>query len=134
LHQYLRKGNELPRYLEQPPLSACQQLVDLAKKRGGSDNITLQIVKVIEGNKLSVSSQSLISRNKFIIAACLFILVFIGAIFMIKRNAEKPDAGKSTITVSPVIDRTMGSNWFRELTSRLKPSIPSREEQKYVDL
>jgi serine/threonine protein phosphatase PrpC len=28
------------------PAEACQALVDLAKKRGGPDNITLQVAKV----------------------------------------------------------------------------------------
>jgi len=31
---------------QKKPREACQQLVDLAKSRGGPDNITLQIVRI----------------------------------------------------------------------------------------
>ncbi len=32
-------------YIDQDPVEACQDLIDLALKRGGGDNITVQMVR-----------------------------------------------------------------------------------------
>lgn len=41
------EDHEIANILEQhPPVKACRLLVDIAKKRGGSDNITVQVAKV----------------------------------------------------------------------------------------
>ncbi len=41
--------------LKNPPMEACEKLVALANERGGKDNITVQVIRVIEGKKKAVS-------------------------------------------------------------------------------
>jgi PPM family protein phosphatase len=48
LHGLLSDEEMLKTAIENPPTDACRMLVDLAKKRGGFDNITVQIVRIDE--------------------------------------------------------------------------------------
>lgn len=46
LHGYISDEEMLDAVVQNPPRQACQKLVDLAKERGGSDNITIQVVRI----------------------------------------------------------------------------------------
>jgi hypothetical protein len=57
LHQYF-ENNEINTYLSYDAQEACQKLVEAAKQRGGSDNITVQVIKVTGGRKLPANMSS----------------------------------------------------------------------------
>lgn len=66
-------ANELNGYLDQEPEVACRELVDEANRRGGKDNITVQILKVNSGKrykaKKSVGSINLLTLILAVLAA-----------------------------------------------------------------
>ena len=46
LHGLVHDEEMLAATTQNPPREACRKLVDLAKERGGPDNITIQLVRI----------------------------------------------------------------------------------------
>jgi protein phosphatase len=57
LHGLVSDDEMLAASSQEPPREACRKLVDLAKARGGPDNITIQIVR-IEGTAAAPKKDS----------------------------------------------------------------------------
>lgn len=85
------------------PQDACIELVKMANDRGGNDNITIQIVKIVKGKMLPLSPEKKKSLIKFsgiglgVILILLFSFIFADN-FSNMFKAENPGKNDSTNT------------------------------------
>ncbi|MDD3142770.1 MAG: Stp1/IreP family PP2C-type Ser/Thr phosphatase [Candidatus Cloacimonetes bacterium] len=87
------KDSELQQQMEEEPQIACQNLVEMANDRGGSDNITIQIVQVQQCSPFTLSEELPVPRKKKILpplALIATLLVFLGAVFWYARSIQVP--------------------------------------------
>ncbi len=95
---------ELNRYLSLDPLHACKALVDEAKRRGGKDNITLQVVKSNIGQSYAGKQKRKASRYVLagIWATAIVLFLLTGAL-LLRRLQVWPFAGPASdsLSVSP---------------------------------
>lgn len=89
LHQYFDE-QELLEALAGEPQAVCQQLVETAKQRGGSDNITLQIVKAVEGTAAIIPVKKKSGYRRVLPLAAMFCLVLGGIMIIPRLFKEKP--------------------------------------------
>lgn len=80
------------------PQSVCEKLIELANQRGGHDNITVQVLKVVQIKK---STMSFFTKKKFLIilGLLLFILFLLNGIFLLE-----PEFFKKILFIHPVQD------------------------------
>ena len=90
LHQYFDE-QELLEALAGDPQDTCAKLVATAKQRGGSDNITLQIVKAVDGDARGIPERKKPGYRKVLPMVAMFFLVLVGGIMLIpKLLKDKP--------------------------------------------
>lgn len=85
---------------------ACKIMIDLANQRGGKDNITVQIVKVVKGKNPSINIKKLVN-NLFVPIVSAFGLILIVALtflFDIPNLLFKPSEQKE------IVDTTKAKN------------------------
>ncbi len=100
LTEYL-KDEELLHHLEEEPQVACQNMVELAKSRGGMDNITLQIAQVLHRGEVVIPEipppPKAGKLPSFTIIATL--LIFVGAVvwyaLSLRSDPDKPKPAKT---------------------------------------
>ena len=132
LHQYFRSESEISGYLSAAPLEACQQLVDLAKERGGSDNITMQINRVVDGYKQTVAVKLPAKKTIKVFAACLFMVVLIWLVSVFWIRSFKPRGTQPVTDINVVEHKPARTPWFNILKGELKSNTPNISEQDYV--
>lgn len=113
LHQYFTE-QEMLEALAGEPQAVCQQLVETAKQRGGSDNITLQIVRAVEGATASIPVKKKSGYRRVLPLAAMLCLV-LGGILVIPRLSK----GKPIAPVTPpekVDPITRPDNEFQDYT------------------
>jgi protein phosphatase len=98
LTEYLR-DDELSEHLNEEPQIACHNMVELAKNRGGMDNITLQIVHVMHSQKITVMEAVPEPSRKALpsFTIVVTVLIFLGAVvwYALSLRADgKPKAPK----------------------------------------
>lgn len=102
LINYVEDNELLNVCVKNDPQTACKILVDMANNRGGSDNITVQILEVLEGKKLPLDytinkykktfNKSFDKAKSNLKLAILFIVILAGAyIFMTKNVTNTQD-------------------------------------------
>jgi len=79
LSNYLDNNEIMSAALKSEPQEACINLVKIANDRGGADNITVQIVKVV--NVDSLEENKAISKSKKIKIALIFLVAFFATLF-----------------------------------------------------
>ncbi len=87
------KEDELHQQMEEEPQIACQNLVEMANDRGGSDNITIQIVHVQQCSPFTLSEELPAPRKKKMLpplALIATLLIFLGAVFWYARYIQAP--------------------------------------------
>lgn len=100
LSDYLADA-ELNRYLSLDPLHACKALVDEAKRRGGKDNITLQVVRSNIGQTYPGQQKRKLSRYVLagIWAAAIGMFLLTGTL-LLRRLQLWPFAGPASDSLS----------------------------------
>ena len=86
-----------------PPQQAAQKLVELANEKGGTDNITVQIVAVSVKENIVKQSNSNIYLSYLIILISLIALVFILIKFEVISFGEEPQKANNTGNDSPSV-------------------------------
>ncbi len=84
---------ELHQQMDEEPQIACQNLVEMANDRGGSDNITIQIVQVQQCSPFTLNEELPAKpRKKFLppLALIATLLIFLGAVFLYTRSLQNP--------------------------------------------
>ncbi|MCX7612111.1 MAG: Stp1/IreP family PP2C-type Ser/Thr phosphatase [Ignavibacterium sp.] len=88
LSGYLSNEELLEIASKNEPQTACAKMVELANDRGGKDNITVQIVKVIKGKRLPFKISDKFNKLKIpLILSSILIVVF--TLFMILDVGNK---------------------------------------------
>lgn len=96
LTAYLSDEELLQAVLTMPLQAACQYLIDTANERGGKDNITVQIVRILKGKHLPLSKET---KRKFLLGGsgiALILLCYVGFLFLLPlfQSASTPDKGQ----------------------------------------
>ncbi len=89
------KDDELHQQMEEEPQIACQNLVEMANDRGGTDNITIQIVQVQQCSPFTLSEELPAPPKKKMLpplALIATLLVFLGAVFWYTKMLKNPGA------------------------------------------
>ncbi len=94
---------EIDPYLAREPQAACHALVDESKRRGGRDNITIQVLKVIQGPAFKPAAGERRFNLLTLILAflALALLLASGINFMVLNSKFSP---KKTMTTTAVSD------------------------------
>ncbi|MCB5247446.1 MAG: protein phosphatase 2C domain-containing protein [Candidatus Cloacimonetes bacterium] len=97
LSDYFSAG-EIDSYLAREPQQACRELVEEAKRRGGKDNITVQVLKVAEGPVFrSASGPRRFNLLTLILAALALALLLIAGInFLSLSRRQGPNQPETT--------------------------------------
>lgn len=85
--------DELHQQMDEEPQIACQNLVEMANDRGGSDNITIQIVQVQQCSSFSLNEELPAPRKKKMLpplALIATLVIFLGAVFWYTRSLDNP--------------------------------------------
>lgn len=82
--------DELANHMKKAPQHACDDLVEIAKERGGSDNITIQIIRANTGKRPEgiLWLKKPINRMKIAAFMLLGILIISGVFWNISRNND----------------------------------------------
>lgn len=115
--------------LSDSPRQACLDLVELAKSRGGTDNITLQIVRITKGKKFKPLRSD---RNRRWIKYSVWVLVFLICAYLIKsylyhsnssihRDEVQPQRRDSVSTVKK--DSLEGKKTVPDTQSKIGHSV-----------
>jgi len=91
--------DELHQQMDEEPEIACQNLVDMANERGGSDNITIQIVEVQQCSPFKISEELPTPPKKKLVppvALVLTLAVFIGAVFWYSKSIQNGPSFENT--------------------------------------
>lgn len=101
---------------ENSPQDACIKLVNLANERGGKDNITVQVVKVLTGKKYK--SNKKINKKIFQIAsAVILIILFFASLFI--------------FTQTEFFNKNVKKLWTE--TDSLKTKTNDQKKEKIID-
>jgi protein phosphatase len=112
--------------------NACKRLIQLANERGGSDNITIQIVDVVKGKKIPAKIHF---KRWMIYAAAIsaFIVLILLSFFAYKKSGKPQTTGNEPTAVSKSeqnksTDKT-GNNLEQ---SEVKPpaELPNEDKKK----
>lgn len=79
--------------------TSCLKMVDLANERGGSDNITVQVIKVAKGKRLPLKIKEKFKKNKLpliIGLSSIFLLLVLFFVFFIPGQPEKQQLSTET--------------------------------------
>lgn len=121
---------ELHQQMEEEPQIACQNLVDMANDRGGSDNITIQIVEVQQCSPFSISEELPQPPKKKLVppvALILTLVVFIGAVFWYSKSIQDTQSLIfAPATESRVKNDKAAKKAAREETKRQKAEARAR--------
>lgn len=81
--------------LKYGPVEACEKLVALANDRGGKDNITVQVIRVVEGKKRAVSlrDKSKLLQAAIISGAAVVVLLVYFFLASFNQEIKIPDTG-----------------------------------------
>lgn len=95
LSDYFSSG-ELGPYLAREPQQACRELVDEAKRRGGKDNITVQVLKVTQGRKPSSGPRRFNLLTLILAGLVLALLLAAGINFLSLSRRQGPNQPEIT--------------------------------------
>jgi protein phosphatase len=105
LYEYF-KDSEILSYMKGEPQEACNTMVEIAKQRGGDDNITIQIVRADTGDlppkaepKQEDGKPGRLGLVLLIVSILLFLVVAGAYIWMIKDSNKQPEATKTIIKI-----------------------------------
>lgn len=148
MHQYLESEVELQLLLQSEPQEACENMVRLAKERGGSDNITVQVIRVAGkshgksflpsiGVPVHKEKKALPKLNLRYIAIAMvgIALVFI-IILLVGRGGKKP-AEQSVVELQETVpEETIpeATEDFDKLKTDLDASLPAAGFKSYGTL
>jgi len=89
LYHYFSKA-EISECLDKDPQTACITMVDTAKRRGGDDNITLQIVRINTGKTAPAIHKDHNDQFAWIVTICLSLLiVFVPLILKVRSELKQ---------------------------------------------
>ncbi len=93
--------------LKNPPIEACNKLVNLANERGGKDNITVQVIKIADGKRKAASLKDKAKLKQAGIVAGVALLVLI-LWYVLSNFNQKVEIPESKETVKTVQDTAQG--------------------------
>ncbi len=132
LHQYFKNDNEVSHYLDFSPLEACQKLVELAKTRGGSDNITMQIVQAASGDKLPAAKTIAKYRRLLPVAAGFCLIVILLGLLWRPKPSSQPEPEPEPWGPPPPNPSVLYDK-FNEVKERFKIIQRDDKNKKYFE-
>ncbi|GJQ32391.1 MAG: hypothetical protein HBSAPP04_12300 [Ignavibacteriaceae bacterium] len=97
--------------LKYGPVEACEKLVALANDRGGKDNITVQVIRVVEGKKRAVSlrDKSKLLQAAIISGTAVVVLLVYFFLASFDQEIKIPDTGVSDTVKTSTDTGTVGT-------------------------
>lgn len=130
------KDDELLQQMEEEPSIACRNLVEMANDRGGSDNITIQIVRVLQCSPFTVNQAVPASPRKKILpplGVIATLLVFIGAVIWYTKSMDVRSTGVKPKTEQKAKKPKKEKPGDKDKKSQAAPAQQSQEILKAID-
>ncbi len=132
LTEYLR-DEELHQQMDEEPAIACRNLVDTANDRGGQDNITLQIVHVLQCSPFSVRETVHVTKHRHLLpplGVIATILIFLGAVIWYSLSLKKDPVAPTPKAKVKVAEVKKAAPKPKEKPTAEQPALEKAIDQK----
>ncbi len=116
--------------LKNSPMEACDKLVALANERGGKDNITVQVIKVVEGKKkaASLKDKAMVKQAGIIFGVAVVVLLFWFFLSNFHQDIKIPEPAKDTVKTVKTVDSSKAGDTSG--SAKAKQSEASEDKTK----